>query len=412
MYKFVIWAIFLVLFICGCTGKSDENTNTASLIPVEVLTARKMDLTEDIELTASIKPYARVAIASKVPGRVLKVHVHDGESVSKGQLLLELDHDDAINQVNQAEAAVKSAEARLNLLIAGPRAQEISQAKAALQSAQADLDDASKNYERMKKLFDQGAISRAELDAAELQLTVKTNLVKTSKEQLSILNEGARPQEIEMARANLSSAKATLEIAKTMLKETYLYAPIEGEVSSRSVEPGDFVVTGAPLLVVNRINPCWAEAYASPDVFAKIKPGQPAEVKVDALPDSTFIGKVQELDPSASEETRNYEIRIKLDNPRKSLKPGMFAEVRISVAEFKNAVIIPLDAIIEKNGDKFAFIVNSDRVQERKLKLGTRINNNVQVKSGIKPGEKVVTIGAENLFDGARVQVVTGTIPE
>ncbi|MCL5037816.1 MAG: efflux RND transporter periplasmic adaptor subunit [Chloroflexi bacterium] len=403
-FLFILLILFLV--VTGC-NRAEKKADTESLIPVEVISAEQTNLTENIDLTASIVPYAKVEIVAKVAGRVLKIHVRDGEKVQAGQLLVELEHNDAVDQVNQAEAAVKTAKAALNLLLAGARDQERVQAQAALQSAEADMSEAKRNAERMNKLFSQGAVSRADLDAAELALTVKTNLYKTSNEQLSIIKEGARPQEIDMARARLAQAEASLGLTQTMLKETYLKASIDGEISSRNVDTGDFVTPGLPLMSVNSINPCWAEAYASPDIFARIRLNMKAVVTVDALPGSTFVGKVQEMDPYTGEETRNYKIRVLLDNPQGTLTPGMFAKVSISAAEYKNAIVVPIDAIIERNGDSFAFVINGGVAEERKIQPGMNTDGKIQVKSGIKPGDKIVTTGASTLFNGAKVRVIT-----
>ena len=403
-FLFILLILFLV--VTGC-NRAEKKADTESLIPVEVISAEQTTLAENIDLTASIVPYARVEIVAKVAGRILQVHVRDGENVQAGQLLVELEHNDAVDQVNQAEATVKTAKAALNLLLAGARDQERVQAKAALQSAEADMSEAKRNAERMRKLFEQGAVSRADLDAAELALTVKTNLYKTSNEQLSMIKEGARPQEIDMARARLAQAEASLGMAQTMLKETYLKASIDGEISSRNVDTGDFVSNGDPLMSVNSINPCWAEAYASPDIFARIRLNMKAVVTVDALPGSTFVGDVKEMDPYTGEETRNYKIRVLLDNPQGALTPGMFAKVSISVAEHKNAIVVPVDAIIERNGDSFAYIINGGVAEERKIQPGMTTDGKKQVKSGIKPGDKVVTTGASTLFNGAKVRIVT-----
>lgn len=140
--------------------------------------------------------------------------------------------------------------------------------------------------------------------------------------------------------------------------------------------------------------------------IAKLIVGQKVEVRVDPYPGRVFSGKVRRINPAADPMARTFEVEVELPNPDMALRPGMFARVKITVQEKEDVTLVPISSLIEEGGSPQVFVVKGERAYRRPVKLGLRNESYAEV-IGLKEGEKVVTVGKENLRDGCRIEVVT-----
>jgi RND family efflux transporter MFP subunit len=288
----------------------------------------------------------------------------------------------------------------------------------------------------MKQLFGQGAIAQAQLDVAQTQYDVAKAQHDSAKQNLSLVEEGARSEDvraaetqvtqanealrtakanaaqnalrqedIRSAEAGVAQAKAQLAIVQEQLANTSIVSPISGIVSMRSTEPGQMAIPGVPLMQIVNVGSVFFQASVSETVVAKVKPGQTAAVSVDAFTGSSFMGTVERVYPAASTDTRSFNVRVKIPNPESKLRPGMFTRGSIITGGSSGAVLVPLDAVEERQGSNIVLIVNKGKAKMVTINKGLSNSEFVEAlpPCDLRPGDRVVTSGHENLEEGTRV---------
>lgn len=355
-------------------------------------TVRRLD-SEDptVAVTGTIEAL-RVDVSAKITARIVERAVKEGEPVERGQLLVRLADDELAAEVRRAEAAVRTADAQLRDLQAGARREEIQEAEARVARAQALLDDllaGSREQEieqaraalrnatvvrewnerelaRTRELFARELIAVQEVDRARNAYDVALANEASARERLLLLEAGARRNEIEAARAEVRAAReraqllragprpdavaaaqaqvgearAALALARARLAETRLDSPLTGIVLRKSMEVGETVTPGVPILTLMNPNDMWLRAYVSETDLGRIRLGQAATLTVDAFPSRTFAGVISEVASEAEFTPKNvqtkkervnlvYRVKIAVRNTEGVLKPGMPADAQI-----------------------------------------------------------------------------------
>jgi HlyD family secretion protein len=283
-----------------------------------------------------------VDVGFKIPGRVVQRAVDEGMTVSSGQLVARLDNADLAGDVSVRQAELQAASAALQELAAGSRPQEIARAKAAVAAARAEADRLSREYSRAETLLEREAIARQEFDRAKAAFDVAEERHKEARENLLLVEEGPRREQIEQARARVRQAKEALELARTRLSYATVASPLSGIVLSKNVEPGDYVAAGTPVVTIGDLADVWLRAYIEETDLGRVKTGQPVDVTTDSYPGKTYAGRISFIAPQAeftpkSVQTRKervklvYRIKVAIANPSMELKPGMPADGVIRV---------------------------------------------------------------------------------
>jgi len=292
-----------------------------------------------------------IRVSSEVAGRVLTVAVREGERVTAGQVLVTLSTTDADLQVSRLNAERAQADAQLRLLLAGSRTEDVDQAVAQtraavadLQSAQAELDAAEIEFTRFARLVEQRAGSTKARDDAEARrraaaarVTAMTERVTAARSTVARLKAGARPQEIDAARARVAAVDATLATVRSDITDATITAATDGIVANRLVEPGEVVAPRTPLLVLMDLDRAWASAYVEETMIGTLRLNQNAQVVTDS--GQTVPGRITFIAPRAEFTPRNvqtaderarlvYRVTVSVDNREGILKPGMPVEVR------------------------------------------------------------------------------------
>jgi len=272
-----------------------------------------------------------------------EILVQEGDHVHKGQLLATLHKARMQAQYAAAEAKVASQKAIVARLEAGSRQQEIRQARANVAAAKARLHDAELTYERNRKLHQKDAVSRQIVDDIKAALDIERADLNVVEEALKLAIEGPRSEDIEEARAMLRVEEAQRVLAAEILKDTDLYAPSDGIIRNRILEPGDMASPQTPVFSLAMTNPVWVRSYAPETVLGKLTLGAQAEVTTDSYPEKTYTGWIGFISPTAEFTPKNvetpelrtrlvYQVRVYVCNPEDELRLGMPA-----------TVIIPLD---------------------------------------------------------------------
>lgn len=281
-----------------------------------------------------------VNLGFRVSGKIKEVPKDEGDAVKTGEVVARLDDEPYKRQVEEAKGQVASLKAKLDLLKAGYRKEEIDQSRAAVEERKSALDNAALLFNRRKELLQQKVASKQEYDDAQSGYEQAGARLNSAKANLAQLEAGNRPEEIAQGEADLKRAEATLSTAQLNLSDTELKSPSDGVVMTRALEPGSIVQAGPTVLTVSLANPVWVRAYIHEPDLGKVFPGMKAEVFTDSRPEKPYEGQVGFISPRAeftpkSVETAElrtglvYRLRIIVNNIDSGLRQGMPATVRL-----------------------------------------------------------------------------------
>ncbi|MGI9167298.1 MAG: efflux RND transporter periplasmic adaptor subunit [Pyrinomonadaceae bacterium] len=377
-----------------------------------------------LAVSGYVVAHHKIAVGAKVMGRVKWIGVEKGDRVQQGQVLVRLEDDDFRAQSNQARANLAAAQARFDQLRTGSRPQEKLKDKAGVLQAEATLRNAEAEYERTEKLHHAGVSSKSELDRAVAQRDTARALLDAARQSSAMTDIGPRVEEIRAAQAQVQQMKATLDYAQTQLAATEIKAPVSGTVLQRIVERGEMVSpssfgeSGARTSVVALadLNDLQIELDISQTDFARLKMGQRAEIIPEAFPNLKYTGFIAEIAPEGNRAKATVQVKVKVENPDEQLRPEMNARVNFlagptgretnSVAR----VLVPKAAVVRKDGSSFVFVIKSNKVEQRAIRLGDEAGDFYYVLEGLSGGESAATSGVETLSDGDRIKVSTWSI--
>jgi HlyD family secretion protein len=313
---------------------------------------------EDTALFSGTVETTEVRFSFKTNGRIKSSLFEEGDTVSQGDLVAELDDTDEKLLVSASKAELAYREAALQEVLAGSRKQEIKNAKASVDKAKsaqkrakADLDQAETDRNRFKELYIQNGISKRDYEIYETNYKKALNTyeetkatVRSAKEKLSLTIEGARNEAINKAKAMVAIAEASLDQAMQKLKYTKLYSPITGVVLSKPSEAGEYIQPGSVILTAGRLDKVWVRGYVNEKYLGKIKLGDTAVIKTDSYPEKEYKGKITYISDEAeftpkSVQTRDerlnfmYRIKVTLENKEMELKLGMPVEGSIKLEQ-------------------------------------------------------------------------------
>ncbi len=339
-------------------------------IPVEAFRVSTFSFKTVIGVTGTVMPLEDVDVFSRVSGiKVLRIYKDEGDMVKSGELLAELDTEMIDAQLDQAKAA---------------RASTL----AAIKQAEIQVSTLRKDYERIKKLYEDNVVPKQQLDQIEGQyLAAKAGL--------------------EMARKRLEEVEAKirqLEISKSYHR---ISSPVSGIVSQRRIEVGEIVSPSNPIFKINNISEVKVRGSIPETYIPLVKPGMKATILVDAYPGREFSGSLKIISPAVDPKTRTTEVEIRIENPEMLLKPGMFARAVIDVGERKAPFVLQ-QALrrFEGTGTHYVYVVDENkRARIREIKIGERKGERVEVKEGLLEGELVVLTVTSAIRDGSLLNV-------
>jgi HlyD family secretion protein len=281
-----------------------------------------------------------VKVASKVGGEVLETSVSEGNRVQKGQVLALIDHSTLDLQLAQAKAGVSMAEAQLQLLLKGARIEDIQQAQEGLTQAEENLRLAKEDAERMKELFASGSATQKQRDDAAARYVVSQAQYNSAAQALKKIENLARPEEIQSAKAKLDQAVIAVQLLEKSIRDASIASPLDALVTQKLVETGELVSPGTTVFVLADLSRVELEVYVQEPDLSRVTLGQAVEVSIDGPPPNSFPGRVSYISSVAEFTPKNIQtreervklvfgVKIKIDNPQGSLKPGMPADAAI-----------------------------------------------------------------------------------
>lgn len=472
--------IIIVLLSVAALRKPKAPAPTAqqiwkqSGVPVETAMIIRGEMEDNIQITGDLSALNTAIISPKISGRLMSISIHEGDRVSKGQIVAVLDQGDANDNLENARAALESAKAKLEQAVTNLDVTKI-QVKTAIRNAQASLksaqsklvltkepsrsqerrvaqnkvnstkasyDQAEADYNRYERLLKRGAISQSDFDIKKANFLVAKANHNSAVEDLSIIDEGGRKEdvnaaqsdvdvakgnlidakanasqinvnekEVTAAKATVQQAQASVDTAKRELENTYIRSAISGVVSSRSADPGEVVSSGQKLGTVIDLSSVYFKGDVSEQYMAKIGKGQSVSVHVDALPNEKLQGIITEIYPSGSTSNRNFSVRISIPKASSKIKPGMFASGEVLIGKLEDVLLVSKDAVNDQEGTQSVFVIGKDKIAKRHIITILRTNENyaqIGTPADIKAGDMVATQGRKNIQDGTKVELGNG----
>jgi HlyD family secretion protein len=432
----IAFVIGLLMSEAGCRRSAESAPEAAqSKATVDRVTAGK-PVRKTLKLTTTqpgrIEAFEEAPLFPKVTGFVEKILVDIGDSVKKGQLLIQLSVPEMVDEVRQmdallaqseaevtqAEAAVKSADAMASMADA-----KVAQAKAGVDRATGEYERWKAEHARMVELAAKGSVTEKLVDetlnqfrAADAARQEADANVKSAAASLSAAQANVQKAHADLvaAGARQKVAAANLAHAKTMLAYAEIKAPFDGVVTQRNVDTGHYVhpTTGGtadPLLVVAQTQHVRVfvdvPEMEAPSVDAGDKP-KTAVVRVQSLGEKGIDGKITRTSWSLDKSNRSLRVEIDLPNGDGKLRPGMYAKVDILLAQRDNVLTLPATAIVRESGATYCCLVNSGKIDRRKVEVGLRSGADVEVRSGLDADQMVVLARADSLVQGQPVEVM------
>ena len=321
------------------------------LVKIEIVNKKKIN--SFLNLNGVVEPEKKVAVFSRLSAYVKKIIEEEGAFVKKNDILALLD-----------DIEIKIS---------------YEQAKIQLKQAEISLKDEANNYKRNKELIKSDLISEKDFQTSE---TIY------QKAKLEYENKVENHKDLEL-----------------QLNYTKIRSPIQGYITERLIEVGARVNPNQQVFTVEDFSPLLIKVYVPTSDIINLKKGMETEVTTDVLKGYKFNGKIKLINPRIDVQSGTVKVTVEIPDPTMKLKPGMFVDVKISVSNKNDAIIIPIKSIIHKNDKSFVFIFKKMQVFKKEIKTGISEENNIEVVDGLKEGDIIVTVGIETLKDKMRVKI-------
>lgn len=389
-----------MLFMAGACGGGDSQVAAsrgreggAANLPVKQVKLTQSEarrLTQTVTAPGTLAADEQAALSFKVAGRVDAILVDLGSPVRKGQVIANLETTEFKVRLQQAEAALQQARARLGLPPQGADDAIEAENTSLARQARAVLEEAKSNRERVIQLVNQGIQSKAELDRVD-----STFKVAESRYQDAI-------EEVRNRQAILLQRRSELAIAQQQLVETTLYAPFDGAVRERRASLGEYLNSGAPVVTIVRLHPLRLRVEVPEREAQGIKINQPVSVLVEGDNQQSYSGRVARLSPAFQEQSRTLIIEAEVDNRQGKLRPGSFAKAEIQTTATSDVVMVPASAIVTFAGIQKVFSVKDGKALEKNVVVGKRPEG--------QPGSQEGWVVVEGLDAGAPVVLSPGNL--
>ena len=352
---------------------------------VEVAPVSRGDFVASAEFVGTLQAKATADLYAKLNGQILEMRANTGDRVSAGQVLARIDPGELNERVQQAQAAQRMAEATL-----GER--------------RAALGIARSTAERTRALFEQQLVAQQQHDQAQAEM------------------QGATAQ-VQVAEASVSQARANVGAARAELEKALIVAPFSGVIGKRYLDKGAFAATNRPVFSMVDLSTIKTTVPLTEKDAARVRVGQAATVTLEADPAARFQGIVARIASVFDPNTNTTEAEVEIANADGRLKPGMFANVSIAFAVEPGALLVPRSAVVEDERDTFLFLAEKSaappgppeengeswtakRVAVKRIGTGTDPKaDQVAIEGPVQPGQSVITLGQQELRDGAPVMI-------
>jgi HlyD family secretion protein len=425
----VIAAIAVKMIFFSAKGTPAE---TPPVVTVSIVPASYQSIDHFLEVTGSVSAWDPLSIGAEINGlKIAEINVEEGDRVKSGQVMAVLNSSVLRAQLDQARARLVSSRNSLKKAIQPNRHEDIETYKAALSQAkantaqqeamlaqaEANMANAERNEKRFADLVKQGAVSQSDYETR--LTTAKTTLAEVNhmkesvraanfaweqaKERLAMALIGGRREDVDISRAAVAENEATVKQLEAQVEQTIIRAPTDALVIKRDAHIGDITAMNKSLFTLMRNNRLELRAQVPETDLLKVKPGEPVKLLSYADNFLPVTGSVRVISPLVDTESRLGTVRI--DVPSDSaVKPGMFLRGIVDLGK-RQALTVPSSAVFNRDGQSFVFVLSGTQARRRIVTTGAMAAGNVEILSGIKPGDPVIADGGGFLKDGDCVRV-------
>jgi membrane fusion protein, multidrug efflux system len=393
----VLVAIWIVATGCQQEGpataapKKPETGPSGPPRAVRVVAAAETSVARTVSATGTLAADEQFVLGTKVVGRLAEISVDLGTLVKQGLPIARIDVKDYQHRLDQAIAALKQARVRLGLPADGDDDRVDITQTAVVRQAKAQLDQAQLNRDRMARLWDQQLVARAELDAAVSAFQVADGRYQDALE------------EVQNRQGFLLQRRSEVDLARQQLADTAIVSPIDGAVMERQASVGQYLAAGAPVVTLVRLHPLRLRLSVPEREAASVRPGQPVRVTVEG-DTGVHPGTVARLSPAIAEQSRTLLIEAEVPNAASRLRPGSFAKAEVVVQADERIVTVPATALVTFAGVEKVLTVRDGKSEELRVTTGRRLDDRIEVVSGLKAGQPVIDPPG-NLTGGQAVTV-------
>ncbi|HEY0005200.1 MAG TPA: efflux RND transporter periplasmic adaptor subunit [Pyrinomonadaceae bacterium] len=393
---FLLIALALTGAACKSGYPSSAKQNPAgegAKAAKEVRTARVVEIPvgQSVTVSGTLAAQDQATVSVKVPGRLSVVAVDLGSVVRRGQVIAQVEPQDYKLRLQQAEAALAQARARLGLSPEGTDDRVDPEQTATVRQARAQLEEAKASRERSAKLVEQGVIARAEFEKEDAAYKVALGRYQDAIE------------EVRNRQAVLAQRRSEVALARQQLTDTAIAVPFDGIVQEKRASIGEYLAAGAPVVTIVRVNPLRFRAEVPERDAQSVRTGQQMRITVEGDP-NLYLGRIMRLSPTITEQNRMLIVEAEVANNGR-LRPGSFARADIVTSDASMAVTVPTRAITTFAGIEKVIVVQNNKALEKPVTTGRRASDWTEIVSGINVGDTVV-VDPGNLQSGQPVTVV------
>lgn len=397
-----------VLVLALIVGLNIYQAKNKGVVKVQTTEVKTKALVENVLASGKVSAMEKDSIYSRVTGSITKVNVKMGQEVKPGQVLMEIDIPNAQENIMQARSTVAAAQAALLKTPVDGRSSDLVEAQALYDKAASDYSLAEEKLKRNKALLEAGAISVSDMESVQSAYDLAKSEYERTKSNLAAARNGSSAS-LYSLQASLAAAQEALKVAEGDAEQRTLNASMAGKVLSIPVEKGDMVSPNTLLISIGELSTLKIKADIAEGDAGKMKIGQPVTITATAFPDMIFKGKVSEVGLEAVSKTKTQgestSVPVVINvNGSSQLRPGYNVDLKIRTAQSKKALVVPFEALVEKNGKTSVYVIRDDKARLQVIKTGISDSTHIQVVKGIKKGEIVVINPSPSLKNGSVVK--------
>jgi multidrug efflux system membrane fusion protein len=403
-------ALTIICLTAGCSRQTETRSEVAR--PVKTMVVAAGDQLLARTFPGKVEASKSVELAFQVPGLLVKLPVKEGQKVAKGEVIAQLRQDEFQARLKSVQGQFDQAQANLNALQLGERPEERLRREADLRAAEAKLANAKTEYERYGRLVKTSAVSRAEYELAETAYRVAQ---EDQKAAVQLVEKGgiSRKEDIDAQEAQVRTLEGRVAEANIQLRDSTLRAPFDGVVAQRFVEENQTIIANKPVVTFQNVDEIDVvadvpEAAIAADVRSAAITQMVAEFST--APGRQFPVRIKEVAQVADPTTQTFQVRVAMKAPRGvTVLPGMTATVTATYRRpgtLGRRILVPISAVYKQDtGDQVAWVIGSyEMVSRRIVKMGAATGGQVEIVSGLRPGDRIVVAGAPFLSEGMKVR--------
>jgi RND family efflux transporter MFP subunit len=425
---FAVFALVLA-GASGCGGGAKKPQGPPPLA-VDVSKARQQDIGTSITLDGQVAPLLQSTLSTPESGTVAKVLVNEGDRVSRGQLLAQLDASQLVAQLEANEATVQQSEARLHSSnVQAPISSQqynsaVYQARQSLQAAEntvradeAALSNAKLVYDSNGQLVSQGYVSQTAMEqarstyvSAEQTLASARQAVPAAQAALLTAEKNTQQTQIDQStiaqnRAALAQAQANVKLLKVQIAQSSIYAPFDGIVTQRLLDPGAYAGPNQSIVQVSQLDTVYVNANVPDESLAYVHVGTPVRFTSQSLPGHVFEGAISDINAVPTSGTLSYRARIRYANGGDVLRGGMLVSLNVRKELHKNAIVVPRTAVFTSDRGAEVYTIDSGKAKAVPVTVGLQTDTLTEVVGDVHPGTLVITTRPDALQDGSVVAI-------